>query len=326
MKVAAARVPLPSNDNLYLSKRYFDALGVEGWQAAGVTRKSGFPPDIIQAEVTRKAAKEAAKGTLLARRTADGKMVAASYYDSKPVNMLSSIHWRVEMMEKERTIYVEGKPVTVTYMRLNIIDEYNNYMGGVDLFDQLRTYYRPDGRLRFRKWWHPIYVQSISFACTQAYICHKILCKRASEKPLSHIDFLLQIAEDLVNYVGPSSKGKRKRNSTDGAGAGAGPVTPVARYSPAGVPQMSFSPPGKDYSPKDAKIRRGDPHSLPGVRLNRSVPHPCVSSFAGKKCGYHLFLQPPGTARNLTNAKLYCMQCKTNLCIDCWNDFHGLYT
>ena len=39
------------------------------------------------------------------------------------------------------------------YLRLNIIDLYNFYMGFVDLADQLRNVYRPDHFSRKRKWW-----------------------------------------------------------------------------------------------------------------------------------------------------------------------------
>jgi len=70
-----------------------------------------------------------------------------------------------------------GELIDHPYFKLCLIDEYNKFMGGVDLQDRLRWYYRVDGKhtWRNRKWTWALYLWVIETRCTNAYIAYKIL-------------------------------------------------------------------------------------------------------------------------------------------------------
>ena len=79
-----------------------------------------------------------------------------SFYDSKPFQMMSTAHNQVGFTLKKRKVwdYEVKMYKEIEYFRLVIVDEYNHRMDGVDLQDQLRWYYRVDGKRmwRWRKW------------------------------------------------------------------------------------------------------------------------------------------------------------------------------
>ena len=61
------------------------------------------------------------------------------------------------------------------------IDDYNQYMGGVDLANQFRESYKTH-RPTFRNWW-PLFYWLIDIACVNAYRLHRLHV----EKPLTHL-------------------------------------------------------------------------------------------------------------------------------------------
>ena len=80
-----------------------------------------------------------------------------------------------------RTSYkdVEGEEekvkTTENLFRLNIINEYNYRMNGVDKHDQLRGNYKfRGGHWRIRKWTSCIYLWALETKLTQSYILYKI--------------------------------------------------------------------------------------------------------------------------------------------------------
>ena len=52
-----------------------------------------------------------------------------------------------------------------------LIDDYNHWMGGVDLVDQHIAYYHPN--VRYRRNWLPIFIQLLSIIRTNLFIVHK---------------------------------------------------------------------------------------------------------------------------------------------------------
>eukprot|EP00968_Pinguiococcus_pyrenoidosus_P025771 scaffold7003_cov344-Pinguiococcus_pyrenoidosus.AAC.1 len=121
----------------------------------GVTRPygRGLPERVIQKEVTRRAELEAVKGKkLLQAKMRERRMFACSFYDSKPVHFLSTFYREAHILQHVRRLWKDGGHHDVQVPRLNIAHDYNRSMCGVDRADQLRWYYRPDGRWqRMRK-------------------------------------------------------------------------------------------------------------------------------------------------------------------------------
>jgi hypothetical protein len=71
-------------------------------------------------------------------------------------------------------------------------------MNGVDVADQLRTYYST--KLRSRKWWHTFFFWVLDTAICNAYICYCIWWKqeKIEGQPLSHADFRKALAYNLA--------------------------------------------------------------------------------------------------------------------------------
>ena len=63
-----------------------------------------------------------------------------------------------------------------THPRTNIfipklVDDYNHWMGGVDIADQRIAYYHPS--FQFRRTWMPIFIQLLSIIRTNSYVIQK---------------------------------------------------------------------------------------------------------------------------------------------------------
>ena len=145
-------------NNLYLSARFAKAAWTHSNKVriSGPTRKSGhgLPKCVIQEEVKNAEAIHAVWGTVKAA-VLEGDyevpgLLAVSYYDQK---CLSTVCEKIKWVQCEKKVYcVETEQVeTMTSLWLSINNEYNYGMGGVDIADQLRNYYRFDHWMHKRK-------------------------------------------------------------------------------------------------------------------------------------------------------------------------------
>jgi hypothetical protein len=146
-------------------------------KCCGVARKGGqgLPAKVLQKDVT-KSQIEKVKGTLkfAVRKIKVGTtlmlVLAASVYDTKPVNMLTSVHVAATLDDQLRKVWSRSRGIKedVAYKRLNIIHDYNHHMNQVDHQDHLRGNYRPDTFMRCRKWWWPIFLFALGAGATKA--------------------------------------------------------------------------------------------------------------------------------------------------------------
>ncbi|KAK3247492.1 hypothetical protein CYMTET_43012 [Cymbomonas tetramitiformis] len=162
-------------DNLFTSKNFMDWLYARNRFGAGVCRTSGrgLPACVVQDVAKKKAELEAAVGTVKVARSSDYKVLAFSVYDAKPVHFMTSLHTSVKHVEKTRQIFdaLAQQKVEIQYKRINVIDDYNYNMNGVDRCDQMRNQYR-----------------------------YSAVCKKANvEKPLAHRLFNEAVASRLCN-------------------------------------------------------------------------------------------------------------------------------
>ena len=74
------------------------------------------------------------------------------------------------------------------------IDDYNQYMGGVDLANQFRESYETH-RPTFKTWW-PLFYWLIDVACVNAYRLHQLHV----QKPLTHLQFRTLLYYKLLGY------------------------------------------------------------------------------------------------------------------------------
>ena len=142
-------------DNLFTSWKFGEMLAKRQCLFAGtctVEQWRGMHGEVVQKAVTKKAELERAKGTLLASVRAKDmpqgcEVICTSYYDDSPFHMMSNVVEGVEVIEFSRKCFNVStqKHFWVVIKRLSLADLYNHNMNQVDLADQLRGWYRPDG-------------------------------------------------------------------------------------------------------------------------------------------------------------------------------------
>jgi hypothetical protein len=213
-------------DNLFNSRKLYEALYRTEALAHGVARTNGrgIPPSIIQKEEKNVSRAEQLRGTTKAARLinfdACPNLLAASVYDTKPVHILSSAADCVEWIVKEREVWSEliKKKAMMKYLRLNVIEEYNNHMNSTDIADQLRGNYRPDRWMRQRKWWWAFFIWAIGVAGVNAYRIYEVIydeevAKKTPGLPKrwTHTKFLEELVYDFIF----SGRSKNVVNDTD---------------------------------------------------------------------------------------------------------------
>ena len=83
------------------------------------------------------------KGAVLEGDSEIPDLVAMSYYDQKPVHSLSTICESIKWIQCEKPVYCAemDQVETLKFLHININNDYNHDMGGVDIANQLRNYY-----------------------------------------------------------------------------------------------------------------------------------------------------------------------------------------
>ena len=103
--------------------------------------------------------------------------------------MLTTIHNDSMTTKVRRTRRVQGgleeirKPV--------VVEQYNQFMGGVDRSDQLLSYY--GFAHRTVKWWRRAVFHLLDMAVVNAYVLHTHINKR-----LTHEQFRIELAKELL--------------------------------------------------------------------------------------------------------------------------------
>ena len=214
-------------DNLYNSAKFCRVLLSmdQKVMAHGVARMSGrgVPKLVLQKEVTKKSDLENVRNTVkvavLKGDSVCKPLVCISLYDSKPVYILTTVCSEVKWIGKKRKVWHKERNeyVWITFMRLNVIDFYNNNMGSVDHADQLRNYYRYDTQWhRNRKWWWALWWWGYQLLLTNAYLLYlKFHTMHHSKNIMSHYDFIKSVVMawlDQETYW-PKKRVKRKASN-----------------------------------------------------------------------------------------------------------------
>jgi len=214
------------------------------------------------------------------------------------------------------------------YLRLNIIDLYNFYMGFVDLADQLRNVYRPDHFSRKRKWWTAMFWWAHGVCMTNAYIIYIHTCARDELRPHeihSHREFLELVAE---GYMFPETIGKKSDSSVPS------PCKPAERKRKRGAPPREAA--------KAAKKQRG-PNTSPtltsasgmafaqrhvNLGMHTLIPNKQGEGKAHRCAVCHLSGPLPGATgheeKQIRKAsQVRCGHCMVWMCIECWPRWHS---
>jgi hypothetical protein len=343
-------------DNLFNSKKLFAALYQAKALAHGVARTShrGVPNSIIQREEKNKDRAEKLRGTTMAARLVDcydcPDLLAVSTYDTKPVHLLSTAADSVEWIVAKKKVWSEEahQKAFVKFLRLNVIDEYNNNMNSTDIADQLRGVYRPDHWMRNRKWWWAIWIWGIGVAGVNAYKIYEVMYeeqKRLDKNSVpprwSHARFLEELVSDFM-FPGETSKHLHALQSLDDS-TFASSVKSTRIFSLYGSNAPKIAHDFSCASGCNAYLKAVKPHRLNKLRLSDAgffthrydgQRHCYIPARPGDMCQlcYHTWfyeyddLQKKDHSYKQRNRFRIqrCLVCNVNLCIDCDHSFHGV--
>ena len=178
-------------DNYYTSPELFNYLFDHGTPACGTVRENrkGYP-------------KAAVNG--LGKRDARGdykwirieRLLFVKWKDTRDVSVLSTIHNGNDHVNIQRnTKNADGEYVPLALVKPQSIAQYNTYMGGVDLSDQLISYYNV--LLKSKKWYKTIFCHTVDLSIVNAFILYKEMCAGTGFEPMSQKEFRKQVAESL---------------------------------------------------------------------------------------------------------------------------------
>ena len=220
-------------DNYFTLPKVIAALREMGVGIVGTARyrSKAWPPNELKA-----ISKESAKfnqfywtideyGTLLARWMDNGMVFCCSTIH-RAGNKIKRMRKRPRKTQNNR-MHVDkicGENGAVEIYIPTLIDDYNYWMGDVDVADQRISYYHPS-KLVCKRTWIPIFMQLLSIIRNNAYLVHR----QNSTKPLTQKKFLHHMVcwlmmkcrattqQSSVSRTSPSSatkiKAKKRRTS-----------------------------------------------------------------------------------------------------------------
>ena len=89
------------------------------------------------------------------------------------------------------------------------IDDYNHWMLGVDLADQLIAHYCM--KLGCRRTWMPLFMQLINIARANSYVAQKNVKKQRGEKRQGHEGFIMDFIVAMVERNKPAGPAPAKK-------------------------------------------------------------------------------------------------------------------
>lgn len=189
-------------DNYFSTFPVFEILLQKQILAAGTVRLDRFskPPFSPDNEMKKKG-----RGCSEEVVSSGGSVVCVKWYDNKCVALASNYVGVGKIDTAVRFDKTSKQQININ--RPQIVRDYNLNMGGVDLMNQMISYYRIS--IRSKKWTLRMITHFIDFSIVQSWIEYKNDCKR-SEVPQRQVMDLLAFRMSLANQlVYPQSAAKR---------------------------------------------------------------------------------------------------------------------
>jgi hypothetical protein len=197
-------------DNYFTSIPLFSELRACQFGAIGTTRPHKELPSGLK-ELKERFSTKLPWNTLLAK-VVDNTLCLA-WQDNNIVLALSNIHtvhntddFRERIRKRPAKTSTNARIVRAVFNQEStkelpipcFIDDYNHYMGGIDLANQFREAYEVH-RTTQRNWW-PLFYWLIDVACVNAYRLYCLYTIQQKEKPLNHKEFRIELYTKLLNY------------------------------------------------------------------------------------------------------------------------------
>ena len=189
-------------DNFFSSPHLFCELYMQGLYACGTVRQTrrDFPEDLRGIQLQ--------KGDSAVRQS--GFLSAVVWQDKRPVHVLSTLSQpgeteSVSRRQKDGSLALISLP--------SAIATYTQYMGGVDLGDQLRKYYSV--RLKCNKNYKYIFWFMFDVCITNAFILSKFVPSTLTSVDQARLKcFRVQLAKSLVGDYNSRQRGRRSGTTT----------------------------------------------------------------------------------------------------------------
>ncbi len=182
-------------DHFYTSPKLFKDLFKMNIGACGTYRENrkGCPKTKNNA-----LKKKDARGSI--RWIRADPVVYVKWLDTREVSVCSTIHEAYSGQIVKRRIRTEdGGWTTKDIPCPTPVTEYNKYMGGVDLSDQLIQYYTVHHKTM--RWYRTLFYHLIDISATNSYLLYRELCSQRQEKPMSHKAFLEELTAQLCGVT-----------------------------------------------------------------------------------------------------------------------------
>jgi hypothetical protein len=203
-------------DNFFSNINLFSFLRSKNFGACGTARiNSSKYPKILK--VNNKLDWDTLSGVVV------DDVLAVLWIDNGPVTMLSTLHeinnGLKNRINRERRRPRINKTNSSTINKVfgnqpkkilpipKIIDDYNHYMGGVDIADQLRSNYII--QFPVRRTWYPLFFWMLDTSIVNSYLIYKI----KHEKKVSHKEFRIKILWSLIKTALEPQPTKETRGS-----------------------------------------------------------------------------------------------------------------
>lgn len=215
------------------------------------------------------------RGSVVGRHCGDVSVIA--WKDVKMVTTVSTYH---------NDEVVEGRRAGSTCIKPALVEEYNKYMGGVDLKDQKLSMYLLE-RKRGTKWYIKVFRRLVNISILNSYVIYKSNASSIGlEKVMTHRQFRYALAAELCQRYGSSNRPRAHQ--------------PQEQALCARLDRSA------DHFPDQSEVD-GERTTSKQNRFKRAR---CVRCIAIKK---------------RTTTSTFCSHCKVYLCLgQCWREYHTL--
>jgi hypothetical protein len=295
-------------DNYFSSIKLFKYLREKKIGACGTVRKNSANfPQILK--VDKKLEWDTLSGVVV------DDVLAVLWMDNGPVTMLSIIHQingdenRIERIRRRpRETSTNATKVRAIFGNASkkslpipiVIDDYNHFMGGVDIADQLRGYYNT--QLSVRRTWMPLFFWLLDTAIVNSYL----ILKKSGEN-IEHKEFRLQLVWDLIKEGLEEEEKQHTRSYVD-------ELTNKFEF-------IQVEPPKRyQYVTSDFELSLERLSSGGHFPVWREARSSCIwCKYLTKKVQKKAERDPP-------QSQIYCIKCSVALCCNknrsCFKDYH----
>lgn len=174
-------------DNSFSSHKLFCKLRNKGFFATGTIRENRTCNDTLE---TVKSIKKQERGSYDFSFDKDNELLLVRWNDNSVVTVASNNCSIEPLVAAKRYNRKEKKKITIP--QPNVIAEYNQHMGGVDLHDNGIANYRI--HIRGKKWWWSLFINLIDSVIVNAWKVYNI----ANKTKMPQIEFKSYVAVTLM--------------------------------------------------------------------------------------------------------------------------------